>query len=165
MDTQKQPLREVRIEDFNIALLRRAARQGRLFIAPETPADEFQESSKRQQLIDSILTYVQSIAPYSPYPCVGDIWDAVLHDQRLAPLFFLTRYSQSRGTVNWYRVTALMCLMRELGVYQTEIPASRLHCILEGTNRRTNYYTGMGKYLFEKAEIKAIREILNRFRQ
>ena len=165
MDTQKQPLREVRIKDFNIALLRRAARQGRLFIVPETPADESQENREHQQLIGRILTYVQPIAPYSPYPCVGDIWDAVLHDQRLAPLFFLTRYSQSRGTVNWYRVTALMCLMRELGVYQTEIPASRLHCILEGTNRRTNYYTGMGKYLFEKAEIKAIREILNRFRQ
>lgn len=160
MDNRKRQLQEVRIEDFDTALLRRAAREGRLFIAPAAAAQP-----DRQQLVDSILAYVRPIEGYSLCPRVGDIWDAVLHDRRLEPLFFFTRYSGSRGEVNWYRVTALVCLMRECGVYRQDIPAVRLHCILEGTSRRTNRYNGMGRYLFEGVHIRALREILNRFGQ
>ena len=165
MTDKKQQLLEVSIEDFDIALLRRAACEGRLFIAPEGSAQGKQPTDNSQQLVASILTYVQPIAAYSSCPQVGDIWEAILHDPRLAPLFFFQRYSSSRGKVNWYRVTALVCLMRENGIYNKDIPAQRLHCILEGTQRRTNRYTGMSRYLFEYAQIRALREILNKFQQ
>ena len=67
--------------------------------------------------------------------------------------------------VNWYRVTVLVCLLREYGIYDKGIPAQRLHCILEGTQTRTNRYTGMGRYLFERAQLRALREILDKFKQ
>lgn len=165
MNNKKQQLLEVSIEDFDIDLLRRAAREGRLFVAPEGSAQGKQTTDNRQQLVVSILTYVQPIAVYSSCPRVDDIWEAVLRDPHLAPLFFFSRYSSSRGKVNWYRVTALVCLMRENGIYNKDIPAQRLHCILEGTQRRTNRYTGMSRYLFEHAQIRALREILNKFMQ
>lgn len=165
MDKKKQPLLEVGIEDFDIALLRRAASEGRLFIAPEKPAAGSRTDDNRRQLVAGILAYVQPIAVYSSCPRVGDLWEAVLGDPQLAPLFFFWRYSRSRGEVNWYRVTALVCLMREQGIYRKDIPAQKLHCILEGTERRTNRYTGMSRYLFEQAQLRALREILNRFKQ
>ena len=165
MNDKKRQLREVSIEDFDIDLLRRAAREGRLFIAPEGSTTGSLTIDNRQQLVVSILTYVQPIAVYSSCLRVGDIWEAILHDPRLAPLFFFQRYSSSRGKVNWYRVTALVCLMRENGIYNKDIPAQRLHCILEGTQRRTNRYTGMSRYLFEHAQIRALREILNKFKE
>ena len=164
MNNKKQQLREVSIEDFDIALLRRAAHEGRLFIAPEGSAPEKQTTENRKQLVTCILDYVQPIAAYSSCPRVGDIWDAVLNDDRLAPLFFFSRYRDSRGKVNWYRVTALVCFMRENGIYNQDIPAQQLHCILEGTERRTNRYTGMSRYLFERAQIRILREILNKFK-
>ena len=165
MNDKKRQLLEVSIEDFDIALLRQAAREGRLFIAPEGSASGKQTPDNRQQLVASILTYVQPIAEYSTCPRVGEIWEAVLNDDRLAPLFFFSRYSRSRGKVNWYRVTALMCLLHEFGIYDKDIPSQRLHCILEGTQKRTNRYTGMNRYLFEVAQIRVLREILNKFKQ
>lgn len=159
MDIQKRPLREVRIEDFDTDLLRRAAREGRLFIALEDPTPGEQAPCSHQQLVDSILAYVQPIASYATTPRVDDLWKAVLHDRRLAPLFFFTRYSRTRGKVNWYRVTALVCLMRECGIYRQDVSAIRLHCILEGTKQRTNRYTGMNRYLFERADIEAFRKL------
>ena len=165
MNNKKQQLLEVRIEDFDIALLRQAAREGRLLIAPEGSASGKPTPDNRLQLVASILAYVQPIANYSSCPRVDEIWEAVLHDDRLAPLFFFARYSRSRGKVNWYRVTALVCLMRENGIYNKDIPAQRLHCILEGTQCRTNRYTGMSRYLFDHAQIRVFREILNIFKE
>ena len=165
MNDKKRQLREVSIEDFDIALLRRAAREGRLFIAPEGTAPGEPTSDNGLQPVADILAYVQPIAEYSSCPRVGDIWESVLHDDRLAPLFFFSRYSSSRGMVNWYRVTVLVCLLREYGIYDKGIPAQRLHCILEGTQHRTNRYTGMSRYLFERAQLRALREILDKFRQ
>ena len=165
MNNKKRQLLEVSIEDFDITLLRRAAREGRLFIAPEGSDPGKPNPDNRQQLVASILAYVQPIAEYSSCPRVGEIWEAVLHDDRLAPLFFFTRYSSSRGKVNWYRVTALVCFMREYGIYNNELPAQQLHCILEGTQKRTNRYTGMNRYLFEVAQIRVLREILNKFKK
>ena len=164
MNDKKRQLREVSIEDFDIALLRRAAREGRLFIAPEGSAPGEPTSDNGLQPVADILAYVQPIAEYSSCPRVGDIWESVLHDDRLAPLFFFSRYRDSRGKVNWYRVTALVCFMRENGIYNQDIPAQQLHCILEGTERRTNRYTGMSRYLFERAQIRILREILNKFK-
>ena len=163
MNYKKQQLLEVRIEDFDITILRRAAREGKLFIASDASALQEQTTFNRQQLVVSILTYVQPIDVYSSCPRVGDIWRAVLQDPRLAPLFFFSRYIRSRGKVNWYRVTALVCLLREMGVYNKDIPAQKLHCILEGTQYRTNRYTGMNRYLFEHAHIRALSEILNKY--
>ena len=165
MTDKKQQLLEVSIEDFDIALLRRAAREGRLFIAPRGSASGGQENDSRRQLICSILEYVKPIAAHASCPRVGDIWEAVLSDPRLAPLFFFQRYRSTRGKVNWYRVTALVCFLREHAVYSREIPAQRLHCILEGTQRRTSRYTGMNRYLFENSQIRVLREILNKFQQ
>ena len=128
MNNKKQQLREVSIEDFDIALLRRAAHEGRLFIAPEGSTPEKQTTENRKQLVTCILDYVQPIAAYSSCPRVGDIWDAVLNDDRLAPLFFFSRYRDSRGKVNWYRVTALVCFMRENGIYSGYTsPTTTLH--------------------------------------
>ena len=91
MNDKKRQLLEVSIEDFDIALLRQAAREGRLFIAPEGSASGKQTPDNRQQLVASILTYVQPIAEYSTCPRVGEIWEAVLNDDRLAPLFFFSQ--------------------------------------------------------------------------
>lgn len=160
MNHMKRQLREVRIEDFDTELLLQAAREGRLFIAP----GKEESDGREQQYLDSILDYVKPIAAYATCPCVGDIWEAVLRDERLTPLFFLTRYGSSRGQVNWYRVTALMCLMRDEGLYCQDISASGLHCILEGTTRRNRRYTGMGRYLFDREQIRIIRQIVNKMR-
>ena len=67
--------------------------------------------------------------------------------------------------MNWYRVTAVVCLLHEQGVYQQEVSAVQLHRTLEGTQRRTNRYSGMSRYLLEQPEIRVVKRILRQFGQ
>lgn len=161
MQVKKTNLQPVLPEDFeNLESLLRAAQEGRLFIATPTPPVETVE-----QRIDEILAYVDRISPYALNGHVHAIWEAILHDEQLQPLFFLTRYQQTRGQVNWYRVTAVVCLLHEQGIYQQEVTAVQLHCLLEGSERRTNYYSGMSRYRLEWPQIRIIKQILAPFKQ
>ena len=153
MDTRKQQLRKVRPEDFDADALLRAAREGRLFIAP---------AAERQPLTE-VLDYVERIREYATNPHVREIWEAILSHEQLAPLFYLDRYASKRGQINWYRVTAVVIVLREKGVYRQDMTAVQLHKRLEGTNRVTNRYNGISRYLLEQRELNFVRKIIERF--
>ena len=161
MQVKKTNLQPVLPKDFeHMEGLLRAAQEGRLFIAAPTPPVETVE-----QRIDEILAYVDRISPYALNGHVHAIWEAILHDEQLQPLFFLTRYSRTCGQVNWYRVTAVVCLLHEQGVYRQDMKAVQLHCLLEGSEHRTNYYSGMSRYLLDQPEIRVVKRILRQFGQ
>ena len=161
MEVKKQHLQPVLPEDFkDMEGLQRAAHEGRLFIMPPTPSAESTE-----QRIAEILAYVDRLSPYALNAQVHEIWTAILHDEQLQPLFFLTRYSRKCGQVNWYRVTVVVCLLHEQGVYRQDMKAVQLHCLLEGSEHRTNYYSGMSRYLLEQPEIRVVKRILRQFGQ
>ncbi|MCI6118523.1 MAG: hypothetical protein MR717_04435 [Prevotella sp.] len=153
MDTRKQQLRKVCPEDFDADALLRAAREGRLFIAP---------AAERQPLTE-VLDYVERIREYATNPHVREIWEAILSHERLAPLFYLTRYSSQRGQINWYRVTAVVCLLQENGVYRKDIAAVQLHLCLERVSKRNKRYTGKDRYLLERPELLIVRQIVKDF--
>ena len=153
MQQRKQQLTEVRPEDFDAAALMRAAREGRLFVAP----------ARERQPLTEVLDYVERIREYATTPHVREIWEAILGQEQLAPLFYFTRYTSQRGQINWYRVTAVVCLLREQGVYRNDVTALKLHLRLEGTSRRTNRYTGMARYQLDRPELLAVRRIVKSF--
>ena len=143
MQQRKQQLTEVRPEDFDADALLRAAREGRLFVAP----------ARERQPLTEVLDYVERIREYA----------TTLSHEQLAPLFYFTRYTSQRGQINWYRVTAVVCLLREQGVYRNDVTALKLHLRLEGTSRRTNRYTGMARYQLDRPELLAVRRIVKSF--
>lgn len=161
MEVKKQHLQPVLPEDFkDMEGLQRAAHEGRLFIVPPTPSADTTE-----QRIAEILAYVDRLSPYALNAQVHEIWTAILQDEQLQPLFFLTRYSRKCGQVNWYRVTVVVCLLHEQGVYRQDMKAVQLHCLLEGSEHRTNYYSGMSRYLLDQPEIRVVKRILRQFGQ
>lgn len=161
MEVKKQHLQPVLPEDFkDMEGLLRAAHEGRLFIVPPTPSADTTE-----QRIAEILAYVDRLSPYALNAQVHEIWTAILQDEQLQPLFFLTRYSRKCGQVNWYRVTVVVCLLHEQGVYRQDMKAVQLHCLLEGSEHRTNYYSGMSRYLLDQPEIRVVKRILAQFGQ
>ena len=116
MTTKKQQLKKVGINDFDIKALRRAAREGRLFVACNEDNTQAEDAAAREKALGEILTYIDRISQYAINVHVREIWDDILHDNELQPLFFFTRYSKTRGKKKWYRVTAVMCLLYENGV-------------------------------------------------
>lgn len=160
----KQNLSFQQVEAFDLNLLRQAFDEGRLFIVPR------QESAQdlREKGIRTILDYVSRIDDYtsSGYRSrIRDIWSQMLHDDVLGDLFFYTRYARNRGEVNWYRVTVIVCLLREWQVYSNDVSASDLHCILEGTTKRNGRYTGMNRYLLDGRYFGLIRKKLQNVQQ
>ena len=162
MTTKKQQLKEVGINDFDIKTLRRAAREGRLFIATTEDDTVRASTADKEKAIGEILAYVDRISQYAINVHVREIWNDILHDNQLQPLFFFTRYGKTRGQINWYRVTAVMCLLYEKGVYRNDMTAIQLHLALEGTTRRNNRYNGISRYLLDQCQIKIVREILKK---
>ena len=160
MKHQKLNLKAVSLEDFDAKSLRRAAREGRLFIAlPDI------EPKSAEDAIDEILSYVGRISQYATTLRIGDIWEAILHDEALSPLFFLTRYSNTRGQINWYRVAAVVCLLREMGIYQKDVSGKELCRCMGGATLCQNHYSGMGPYLLDVAQRRLLSKILDKNRE
>ena len=160
MKHQKLNLKAVSLEDFDAKSLRRAAREGRLFIAlPDI------EPKSAEDAIDEILSYVGRISQYATTLRIGDIWEAILHDEALSPLFFLTRYSNTRGQINWYRVAAVVCLLREMGIYQKDISGKELCQCMGGATLCRKHYSGMGPYLLDVAQRRLLSKILDKNRE
>ena len=164
-------LRQIAEQEWDEEMLRLAIREGRLYLAlpvAEQPAIEQAAVEECQlspeQVREKILDYVERISHYAACAKVRAIWQTILQDEDLFPLFRFTRYAKSRGRINWYRVTVVMCQLYEQGVYRQELSAEKLHCCLEGTTHRNARYTGMNRYLLEREQSKRIRQILRQFR-
>ncbi len=153
----------VPVVDFDIDTLRKAFLEGRLYILqPATPSDIREESIRK------ILHYVSRIDA-----CASDkyrstirlLWERILHSPELGELFFLSRYSTTRGQPNWYRVNAVVLALLEHGIYcQGRYTAVELHLLMEQSTRRNSHYTSMNRYLLERHHMKILLQYTERLR-
>lgn len=150
---------QVRIEDFNIAALRKAAREGRLYIMPAQVTEE----ERQQQSLDEIMHYVSRIHEctnvlYSG--CIDQIWDRILHDPILVSCFITSR-GKRQGLPNWYRVMSLVAYLLEKNIYRKrEFSAVELHLRLEQTTKRNAIYTGSATTYFTFAQFRLMDKII-----
>jgi len=159
----KQNLTQVRIEDFNIAALRKAAREGRLFIQPSTVSEE----EKQAQSLSEILLYVSRIrecADARYLSSIDEIWRLIIHEPAIMACLITSR-GKRQGLPNYYRVTSLVNFLLESGVYRKkEFTAVDLHLRLEQTTRRNGHYTGSASCYFTRAQFVLMNRILDQFR-
>jgi hypothetical protein len=156
-------LRQVNLATISESELLEAARQGRLFIAPAIDYSERKAESTAQ-----ILNYVSTINSYASLPyhsTINRLWENILNDAQLQPLFLLNRYTSTRYQPNWYRVTAVVCLLREWGIYRHDVTAIQLHMLLEHSTHRTNRYNGMSRYLLDHKDVVALKRLTATFKQ
>ena len=149
----KQRLQEVRIEDFDIAALRRAAREGRLYVAPAAEC----ETNIEQE----VLAYVSRIAEHAAPPyreCIGEVWRRIVNDPLLAPLL-----TTRKGPFNKYVVTVIAIYLKNRGVYAFDTEVA-VHQTLEelGPCDRNRYYTGRTMYALTMQGCSAISSLIKR---
>ena len=145
----KQSLQQVRIEDFNTAALRKAAREGRLYIEP---AAECETSVEHE-----VLQYVSRIDEYAAPPyreCIGEVWRRIVAHPELAPLI-----KTRKGAFCKYAVTAIAIYLNNKGVY-TYNSAVALHLQLEGIAERNSYYKNSMKYAPDDKGCSALCSII-----
>ena len=146
----KQRLQEVRIEDFNIAALRRAAREGRLYVVPAAEC----ETNVEQE----VLAYVSRIAEYTAPPyreCIGEVWRRIVTHPLLAP-----RLESRKEGFNKYVVTAIAVYLYENGVYSFA-SATAMHLQLENVKERNKYFKSNSYYAPSGEASRVLRCIVN----
>ena len=150
------------VSSFDIHALKQAFQEGRLYIRPN--AEEKSEETIREEGIHSILQYVSHIDECTSEKYLSNIrqlWEQILHSPELEDLFFLNRYKNTRGQPNWYRVNVVMAFLLEQNVYcKNTYTAMELHMKMEQTDKRTKFYTGMGRYLLENKERSILKKML-----
>ncbi len=150
----KQVNKMVQVEDFNIDNLKKAFLEGRLYIQSSTP------EKSREAGIQAILRYVSRIdacASDAYRSSIHTLWEQILCSPELGDLFFLNRYSNSRGEPNWYRVNVVMAVLLENNIYKRNAyTAVQLHLMMEQSEKRNSHYTGMNRYLLERDQIKLL---------
>ena len=150
------------VSSFDIHALKQAFQEGRLYICPK--AEEKSEETIREEGIHSILQYVSHIDECTSEKYLSNIrqlWEQILHSPELEDLFFLNRYKNTRGQPNWYRVNVVMAFLLEQNVYcKNTYTAMELHMKMEQTDKRTKFYTGMGRYLLENKERSILKKML-----
>lgn len=150
------------VSSFDIHALKQAFQEGRLYIKQTT--EEKTETTIREEGIRSILQYVSHIDECVSEKYLSNIhqlWEQILHSPELEDLFFLNRYKNTRGQPNWYRVNVVMVFLLEQNVYcRDTYTAMELHMKMEQTDKRTKFYTGMGRYLLENEERSILKKML-----
>ena len=154
--------KQIRPNEFDMQELLLLAKEGRLYIKQIT--EEKSETNIRDEGIRSILQYVSRIdecASEKYRPNIRKLWERILHSSELGDLFFLNRYKSNRGQPNWYRVNVVMAFLLEQNVYCKDIyTVMELHMKMEQTDKRTKFYTGMGRYLLENKERSILKKML-----
>lgn len=144
----KQRLQRVRIADFDIAALRKAAREGRLYVKPvECEINVEQE----------VLAYVSRIAEYAAPPyreCIGEVWRRIVNEPSLLPLL-----RGREGVMNKYSVTAIAIFLYNKGCYDFPT-ATAMHLQLEGVVERNGYYKNSMKYAPDDKGCSALCSII-----
>ena len=152
----------MQVSSFDIYALKEAFLEGRLYIKQTT--EEKSETAIREECIRSILQYVSHIdgcASEKYLSNIRQLWERILRTPELEDLFFLNRYKNNRGKPNWYRVNVVMAFLLEQNVYCNDCyTAVELHLKMEQTDKRTKFYTGMGRYLLENKERSILKKML-----
>lgn len=154
----KKNLIQVGLSDFHYPELLLAAEEGRLYVQPR----EITPEQMREDSILAILRYVSRINDCASSAYEGRIaecWERVLRNPLLTNLFFYTHKMRQRNTPNYARVNAVVFLLREKNIYRCDdFTNSALHCLLEGTTKRTNTYMAANSYYPDTAARMMILE-------
>lgn len=162
MEAKSLELKQVRPEEFDVQILWQLVCEGRLYIREKTI--EKSEETIREEGIHSILQYVSHIDECTSekyQSTIHQLWERILRSPELSDSFFLTRYKNSRGLPNWYKVNVVMVFLLEQNIYNNDnYTAVQLHLKMEQTTKRTKHYTGMDRYLLNGKERSILKKML-----
>lgn len=148
-------LQPVLPEDFDVQLLRRLAREGRLYFDPCEPSPEVISLDRQQEILQYVSEIDDCVSPeYAPY--LSQIWMHIVTDDSLNQQLFITK-GRNQGQANRYRMMAIVSVLLEMGVYARHNTLLMLHHRLEHTTRKDSIYTSRLNYALQHSEILHLR--------
>lgn len=161
MEANHKNLRPLLPEEIcDVRLLRRLAREGRLYL-DESPAT----IDVQAEAVERALEYVGQINQYA-HPCaiphISELWNEILTDPQLNDKLIIQK-GRHEGELNRYRLMYLVTFLLEAGIYH-RTTALRLHHVLEHTTKKDNIYKGQMKYAMEFKQMRHLSRVVSEFR-
>lgn len=148
--------RKVNPEDFDVAELLKAAREGRLYVAPTGAATDSVCD------IEKVCAYVERLRPFVTHnwqPSVAGLWDRVLADNDFCRLLKPGTKARKSRDFNKYQVYRIVGILREKGVYE-QYSDRRFDALLEPSVADSPYRRYLGMGLEERSLLIKIRQIV-----
>lgn len=160
---KKRKLMKVSPEDFDVAALLQAAREGRLYIAVEDDPTTLPEECRQE-----IFEYVARIGHCGngfTADQLNGLWQQLLAEPMLMPYFRMSN-GKMRGKVNYYRVNLVVYMLRDNGLYDSDRYSTlQLHLIMEQKPHKSSFYTSRNNYNFPLKERQRLISIIKQFKK
>lgn len=152
--------------DFNVAVLRKAAREGRLFILPPLPKEEILNNIKEASLdyISKVREFVSQ--EYQPY--IQSMWRDIFASKCVEPFIAFSQTCKS-DQMNKYFIFNILLQLRDLKVYKPVCDAW-LAKTIEGIPIQTRKKLPVqtchthSEYRLKGIHINIIREIVSKYK-
>lgn len=149
---------KVRLEDFDVEMLKQKAREGKLFI--ETSNEEY----KREEVINNVRAYVARIKPLVTPPFrdhIDSIWEAIFQNTVLMPLLMPTGRAEFKE-FDKYKVLRIIGVLHNKQVYEFRSDMEAF-CMLESTRNKSDKYRRFLGAGLDKPYLKELRTIVSNF--
>jgi hypothetical protein len=148
--------RKVTPEDFDVAELLKAAREGRLYVAPTGAATDSVCD------IEKVRAYVERLRPFvirKWHPFVAGLWERMLADDDFRRLLSPSARARKSRDFDKYQVYRIVGILREKGVYE-QYSDRRFDALLEPSVADSPYRRYLGMGLEERSLLIKIRQIV-----
>lgn len=152
-------LKQVRPEDFDVELLKAAAREGRLYV------DEEKREVSKEEVIKEVRAYVQRINVFVTKTfCsqIDDLWKRILGNDVFVTFLTPGRKVRKYRVFNKYNLMRIIGVLREKGVYERYSDRKYIF-LLERTDKDSSYRSYLGAGL-ELTLLKELRQILTHYK-
>lgn len=152
----KKEWQRVTPENFDYVALLKAAREGRLYIAPE--GDEAGGVFN----IKDVCAYVEHLRPFVTrewQSLVADLWNRILDDSDFQRLLRPGARARKSREFNKYQVYRIVGILREKGVYE-QYSDRRFDALLEPDVADSPYRRYLGMGLDDRSLLIRLRQIV-----
>ena len=152
----KKEWQRVTPEKFDIAELLKAAREGRLYLAPAG------DGVGRVCNIKEVCAYVERLRPFATpawESLVSGLWERILGDDDFQRLLSPGTRARKSREFNKYQVFRIVGILREKGVYE-QYSDRRFDALLEPEMADSPYRRYLGMGLDERQMLIKLRQIV-----
>ena len=135
--------------------------QGELYVKKIKKVETPEETIERCR--QEALAYVQRVDSYTTsfwLPYIKRLWETILSNEAILTSLTIKK-GRNRNQLNRYFITAIVVLLREKGLYRQDIPALKLHLIMENVEKKSVIYASYSQYAPENKQRKMLVEIIN----
>jgi len=155
-------LKQVHPEDFDVATLMTAAREGRLYLQTIELTDDELLAQCQQEALAYVSAIDEFVTP-AWRASIHELWKRVVSDEIFIPNLVMKK----KRVMNRYFITAIVYQLQARNVYQSNetVNQLKLHLSLESITKKNSIYKSVVNYSVMPEQKKYLSALLANFQR